>query len=182
MADPKTPAQPQGPQPRRLALRRLALRRLVACGAAAAAASLTGGCALLPWSATAPSVHLLAVERLQGQPLERRFELRLRIQNPNPKPIQFKGLALTLDLNNRKVGSGVTDASGTVPAHGDTLLSVALTVSAAPETLQMLGFTDNLPRGDLPYTLTGRFTGGTLERVLGTEASFESSGAVRLPR
>jgi LEA14-like dessication related protein len=177
MTDQKSSDQPHGPEPRREALRRLA-----ACGAAVAAASWTAGCALLPWSASAPSVHLLAMERLQGEPLERRFELRLRIQNPNPKPIQFKGLALTLDLNNRTVGSGVTDASGTLPAHGETLLSVALTVSAAPEILQMLGFADRLPRGDLPYSLKGRFTGGMLERVLATEAIFESSGSVRLPR
>ena len=46
----------------------------------------------------------------------------------------------------------------------------------------MLGFTDNLPRPDLPYILKGKFTGDMVARVLGTEASFESSGAVRLPR
>ncbi len=162
--------------------RRQALRRLTALGAAAATASLAAGCALLPWSASPPSVHLLSIERLQGEPLERRFELHLRIQNPNPKPIDFKGMALTLDLNNRTVGTGVTNAAGSMPAHGETLLKVAVTVSALPETLRMLGFNDRLPSGDLPYTLTGRFTGGTLERVLGTEARFEATGSVRWPR
>jgi hypothetical protein len=91
-------------------------------------------------------------------------------------------MALTLELNNRTVGTGVTSASGLVPAHGDTLLKVSVNVSAPFETLQMLGLTDKLPRGDLPYTLKGRLTGGTLERVLGTEATFESSGSVRWPR
>jgi LEA14-like dessication related protein len=177
MPDFNSTGQPQAPHPRRQAL-----RYLTAFGAVSAAASLTVGCALLPWSASPPSVHLLSIERLQGEPLERRFELHLRIQNPNPKPIDFKGMVLTLDLNNRMVGTGVTDAVGSVPAHGDTLMKVAVTVSALPETLQMLGFNDRLPRGDLPYTLTGRFTGGTLERVLGTEARFEATGSVRWPR
>jgi hypothetical protein len=96
--------------------------------------------------------------------------------------LAFNGVALTLDLNNRTVGSGVTNASGLVPAHGDTQLKVPVSVSAPFETLQMLGLTDKLPRGDLPYTLKGRLTGGTLERVLGTEATFESTGSVRWPR
>lgn len=167
--------------PDTLMARRGTLQRLATWGVLAGV-PFTAGCALLPWSMSAPSVHLLGMDKLPGEPLERRFQLRLRIQNPNPKPIEFKGLALGLDLNNRAVGTGVTDAAGTLPAHGETLLNVSVTVSATPDVLQMLGFTDNLPRPDLPYTLKGRFTGGMVARVLGTEASFESSGAVRLPR
>lgn len=172
---------PLSPAPEPLLDRRSTLQRLAAWSASPAL-FLTTGCALLPWSMSAPSVHLLGMDKLPGEPLERRFQLRLRIQNPNPKPIEFKGLALGLDLNNRAVGTGVTDAAGTLPAHGETLLNVQVTVSATPDVLQMLGFTDNLPRPDLPYNLKGRFTGGMVARVLGTEASFESSGAVRLPR
>ena len=146
-----------------------------------AALTLTG-CALFPWSAVAPTVHVVGIERVAGEALERRFQLKLRVQNPNPKPIDFKGLALTLELNNRTVGQGVTAEEGNVPAHGELLMSLAVTVSAAPETLQMLGFADRLPRGDLPYSVKGRFTGGMVTRILGTEAVFESSGSVRLPR
>jgi len=154
----------------------------MAAAGVAASMSVMAGCALTPWGVRAPTVYLMSVERLPGEPLERRFELQLRIQNPNPKPLAFNGVALTLDLNNRTVGSGVTNASGLVPAHGDTQLKVPVSVSAPFETLQMLGLTDKLPRGDLPYTLKGRLTGGTLERVLGTEATFESTGSVRWPR
>jgi LEA14-like dessication related protein len=154
----------------------------MAAAGVAASMSVMAGCALTPWGVSAPTVYLMSVERLPGEPLERRFELQLRIQNPNPKPLAFNGVALTLDLNNRTVGSGVTNASGLVPAHGDTQLKVPVSVSAPFETLQMLGLTDKLPRGDLPYTLKGRLTGGTLERVLGTEATFESTGSVRWPR
>ena len=176
MADRPTPFSHQ-PQPPR----RAAMSFLAALGVAAAT-SVASGCALTPWGASAPTVYLLSVERLPGEPLERRFELQVRIQNPNPKPIDFKGLSLTLDLNNRTVGTGVADVAGLVPAHGETLLKVPVNVSAPFETLQMLGLTDKLPRGELPYTLKGRLTGGTLERVLGTEARFESTGSVRWPR
>lgn len=167
---------------RALPSRRELLQRLASQGGATALLASSAGCALLPWSVLAPSVHLLAVNRLPGEPLERRLELKLRIQNPNPKAIEFKGLALALDLNNRAVATGVTDAQGNLPAHGETLLSVAVTVSAAPEVILMLGLADGAPRGELPYTVTGRFTGGMVARVLGTEATFESTGSVRLPR
>lgn len=162
--------------------RRQVLGRLSAAGAALPAIALTAGCALLPWSAAAPSAHLLGLEHVAGEPLERRLVVRLRVQNPNPKPVEFKGLALTLDLNNRAVAAGVLSATGTLPAHGETLLNVPVTVSASAEVLQMLGFMDRLPRGDVPYLVKGRFTGGMVERVLGTEASFEATGSVRLPR
>ena len=144
MADCSIPRSHQ-PQP----ARRVAMRFLAALGVASAM-SVTTGCALTPWGASAPTVYLVSVERLPGEPLERRFELQVRIQNPNPKPIDFKGLALTLDLNNRTVGTGVADVSGLVPAHGDTLLKVPVSVSAPFEPLQMLGFTDKPPRGELP--------------------------------
>ena len=158
-------------------------RRSLLLKMSAAGTSLAfSGCALLPWSAVAPTVHLLGLEREAGEPLERRFQLRIRVQNPNPRPIEFKGLALTLDLNNRTVGQGVSGEQGVVPAHGELLMALPVTVSASPETLQMLGFTDRLPRGDLPYTVKGRFTGGMVIRVLGAEAVFESSGSTRLPR
>ena len=111
------PPSPLSSAPAGLAARRRALQRLAAWSASSTAL-LTAGCALLPWSMSSPSVHLLGMNKLPGEPLERRFQLRLRIQNPNPKPIEFKGLALDLDLNNRTVGSGVTDAAGTLPAQG----------------------------------------------------------------
>lgn len=161
--------------------RRSMLAKMSAAGTSLASLALSG-CALLPWSAVAPTVHLLGIERVAGEPLERRFQLKIRVQNPNPRPIEFKGLALTLDLNNRSVGQGVSNEQGVVPAHGELLMTLPVTVSASPETLQMLGFTDRLPRGELPYTLKGRFTGGMVIRVLGAEAVFESSGSTRLPR
>jgi LEA14-like dessication related protein len=161
--------------------RRAWLKQLAA-GCVCITALTLSGCALLPWSAVAPTVHVVGIERVAGEALERRFQLKLRVQNPNPRPIDFKGLALTLDLNNRSVGQGVTAEQGNLPAHGELLMSLPVTVSAAPETLQMLGFADRLPRGDLPYTVKGQFTGGMVQRILGTEAVFESSGSVRLPR
>jgi len=161
--------------------RRERLRQLAMGGASIAVLTLSG-CALLPWSAVAPTVHVVGIERVAGEALERRFQLMLRVQNPNPRPIDFKGLALTLELNNRTVGQGVTGELGNVPAHGELLMSLPVTVSAAPDTLQMLGFADRLPRGDLPYTVKGRFTGGMVTRILDAEAVFESSGSLRLPR
>ena len=163
-------------------VRRELLTRTATWSAVLITLTASSGCALLPWSASPPTVHVLAMLRQAGEPMERRFQLQLRIQNPNPKPIEFKGLALTLDLNNRQVGHGVTDAAGSLPAHGETVMSIAVTVSAAPEVLEMLGFADGRTRGELPYTVKGRFTGGMAAQVLGTEAVFESSGSLRLPR
>jgi hypothetical protein len=47
---------------------------------------------------------------------------------------------------------------------------------------QMLGLTDGLPRGELPYRLRGRFSGGRIARWMGTEPTFTTEGALKLPR
>src|SRR5262249_54344373 len=74
----------------------------------AALVSLTG-CATL--SQQDPlSVGVAGIEPLQGEGLELRLAIRVRIQNPNDAPIEYTGAALTLELNGRRLASGVSSA------------------------------------------------------------------------
>ena len=59
---------------------------------------------------------------MPGEGLELRLAVRVRIQNPNDTPIEYSGAALYLDLNGRKLASGVSDAIGTVPRYGEAVL------------------------------------------------------------
>lgn len=150
--------------------------------AAITAAAGLGGCAALPGSARPPQVHVVGVERVPGESLEQRLSLRLRIQNPNAEPLDFNGLSLTLDVNNRPLAVGVSAEFGSVPRYGEALITVPVTVSASSSDRQMLGLVDGLPRGELPYLLRGRFAGGRMARWFGFEPTFATEGALRLPR
>ncbi|NML31276.1 LEA type 2 family protein [Paraburkholderia antibiotica] len=121
-------------------------------------------------------VSVAGIEPLQGQGLEMRFNLKLRVQNPNDTAVSFNGISLDLDLNGKPFASGVSDQSGTVPRFGETIVSVPLTVPAFAAVRQALAFAGAAQSGQFPYTLHGKLAGG----LTGT-TRFSDQGALSLP-
>ncbi len=144
--------------PRRTALRSLAGRvaSLLALSAAAAALS---SCAAL--SGNDPvRVSVVGVEPLAGQGLELRFNVRLRVVNPNDTPIDYDGVFVDLDLQGRNFAAGASDIKGSVPRFGEKVLEVPISVSALGALRQMLGLATNGPWPDkLAYELRGKIGG-----------------------
>ncbi|KWZ44673.1 water stress/hypersensitive response domain-containing protein [Burkholderia savannae] len=134
-----------------------------------------GGCAAL--TARDPvRVSVVGIEPLVGQGLEMRFDVKLRLQNPNDAPIDYDGVALDLELNGRPFASGVSDVRGTVPRFGEQVLSVPVTVSAFAAARQAFGLADVTESGKLPYVLRGKLAGGMFGSV-----RFTDSGTLSLP-
>jgi hypothetical protein len=79
-------------------------------------------------------VNLVGLEPLQGEGFELRFAVRLRVQNPNDSAIDYDGVALELDVNDKSFATGVSDSKGSVPRFGETVISVPVTVSAICRT------------------------------------------------
>ncbi|SIT43306.1 Water stress/hypersensitive response domain-containing protein [Paraburkholderia piptadeniae] len=105
-------------------------------------------------------VNVAGIEPLAGQGMELRFNLKLRVQNPNDTPIGYNGVSVELDLNGKPFASGVSDEAGTVPRFGETVISVPLTVPAFAAVRQAFAFADSAQTGNLPYVLRGRLAGG----------------------
>lgn len=142
---------------------------------AALAATGLGGCALL-LPAEPPKVNVIGLERVALSGFELRFNLKLRVQNPNGRDIEFDGLAVDLDVNGRPLATGVTAEKGTLPRFGETVITLPVSVNAVATVRQMLGLADGSVRSDLPYVLRGRVgTGG------GATLRFSSEGVLRLP-
>nr|WP_306441020.1 LEA type 2 family protein [Methyloversatilis sp. XJ19-13] len=121
-------------------------------------------------------VNLVGVEPLQGEGFELRFAVKLRVQNPNDSVIDYDGLALELDVNNRSFATGVSDARGSVPRFGETVISVPVTVSALSALRQALGMTEGSTLENLPFALRGKLAGGTFGTV-----RFSEEGRLSLP-
>jgi LEA14-like dessication related protein len=134
------------------------------------------GCAGMPLREP-PRVNVVGIESLEGEGLELRFALRLRVQNPNEAPIDFDGIALDLLVNNRLLASGVSDVAGSVPRFGEAVVTVPVTISMTAAVQQMLGLLDGPPRGEFPVALRGRLGGGPFGGV-----PFSAEGTLRLPR
>jgi hypothetical protein len=132
------------------------------------------GCASLG-GADPLRVTLAGVESLPGQGLEVRMAVKLRVQNPNDAPVSFDGAAVTLELRGMDFASGVSDASGTVPRFGETVITVPVTVSAFAVARQVI----SLASGDNPkieFIARGKLSDGSFGG-----ARFESKGSFDLP-
>src|SRR5690606_7226902 len=75
-------------------------------------------------------VELAGLKPLPAEGLEARFELSMRVQNPNAQAVDFDGLAVDLDLNGQPLISGVSNQRGVVPRFGETLVRLPVSLSA----------------------------------------------------
>ena len=121
-------------------------------------------------------VTVAGIEPLQGQGMELRMLVKLRIQNPNDAPIEFNGVSVKIDVQGKTFATGVSDESGTVPRFGETVISVPVTTSAMRMVRQALGMMGGKPIEKINYSLTGKLNGPTFSSV-----RFESTGDLQLP-
>ena len=91
--------------------------------------------------------------------------VKLRVQNPNQSPIDFAGAYVKLDVLGKTFASGVTDVSGTVPAFGEAVVAVPVTVSVLRMVRQVVGMLDGKPVETITYEMSGKLNGG----LFGTE-------------
>ncbi len=138
-------------------------------------ALLSGGCTTTPQREPI-EVIMVGVEPLQGQGLELRMLLKLRIQNPNDLPLDFNGVSVQLDVQGKRFATGVSDAVGSVPRFGETIVSVPLSISVFRIARQAMDVILNEYRGKLEYEMTGRLSGSAFNSM-----RFNSKGEFALP-
>jgi hypothetical protein len=121
-------------------------------------------------------IDLAGLQPLPSLGLEVRFNVQLRVQNPNETAVEFRGVALELDVNGQPLASGVSDQRGKVPGFGETLIEVPVTISAFSALRQTFGLAGYQPDQGVPYVIRGKLGGG----VLGA-ARFSDSGVLNWP-
>ncbi len=122
------------------------------------------------------NIDVAGIEPLPGEGLELRLAVTLRVQNPNDLPMQYTGAALALDLNGRKLATGVSDAVGTVPRYGESVFTIPVTISAFNMVRQVLGLVDSTNAAEVRYRVRGKLEGG----LFGTRR-FNDEGSFDLP-
>jgi len=147
-------------------------RRLLALPAA-----LLGGCALLG-SGEPLRVSVVDLQSLPAPGFETRVLVKLRIQNPTKKALPYQGVSLEIDLQGMQVASGVSATAGKLPAFGEALIEVPVTVISMSVLRQALSPTGGPITQRLRVTCTAR--GRLVGRTLDSE-SFESRGEVEWP-
>ena len=130
-------------------------------------------------------VNVVGIEQLPSEGMELRMGVKLRVQNPSDSPISYDGIALNLELRGQDFATGVSDARGSIPRFGETVVTLPVTVSAGAIVRQVVsvigsgngsGIGGNNAPTSFNYVARGKL-GGT---GFGT-ARFESRGELQLP-
>jgi len=136
---------------------------------------LFGGCASLQGREPI-QVIIAGVEPLQGEGLELRMLVKLRIQNPNDLPLDFNGVSVQIDVQGKRFATGVSGAGGTVPRFGETIVDVPVSISVFRIARQAIGVMTDEYRGKIAYEMTGKLAGPAFNSL-----RFKSSGELALP-
>ena len=114
------------------------------------------GCANLA-TLEAPEVEVTSLQLLEPAPgsLEQRFEVGLRLVNPNNRALAVDGLDFELDLNDRRLARGVTNRAFELPRLGEAETSVIVTTSVFDVIRQALELGSRRATA-MDYRLRGR--------------------------
>jgi LEA14-like dessication related protein len=134
------------------------------------------GCsAFLPRLET-PRLSIVNVELLKSDLFEQRARVRMRVQNPNDRTLPIKGLSYTLELAGQDFAHGVSAASFTVPALGETEFDMNVTANMASAVLRLLSGGSG-PNDEVAYRMKGKIS---LSEGLLRSIPFEQSGQFKL--
>lgn len=142
----------------------------------AAAVLAIGGCASMP-QRDPLQVSVAGIDGLPGEGMEIRMLVKLRVQNPNDTPIDFSGAYLKFEVLDKTFATGVSSEVGAVPAFGEAIVAVPVTISVLRMARQVLGLLDGQPVEKINYQMSGKLSGG----LIGTER-FEAAGELDLAR
>jgi LEA14-like dessication related protein len=136
---------------------------------------LLGGCAMFQYREPI-EVNLAGVEPLQGEGMEIRMLLKLRVQNPNDTPLDYNGVSIRMDVQGKRFASGVSDVSGSIPRFGEAVVEVPVSISLLGIARQVIGVARDDHNGKLPYEISGKLAGSGIGGV-----RFNSQGEFTMP-
>jgi LEA14-like dessication related protein len=123
-----------------------------------------------------PQLSIVNVERQKADLWEQRMKVRMRVVNPNDRPIPVKGLTCALEVAGQELAHGVSGASFNVPALGEAEFDMNMTANMASAIIKLLGKGSDV--GDeVDYRVSGKIS---LSEGLLRSIPFEDRGKFRL--
>lgn len=150
-------------------------RRLAGLAVAMLGLTALGGCAGLQLGMRKPEVSVANIRLLDGNLLEQRFLLTLRVMNPNTSEIAIEGLTFKVDLNGQPFAKGVGNQPVVVPRLGEAMVEVTATTGLGGLLRQLKAFGKGREKVD--YRISGRLVTGSFGGI-----DFDQTGEVELPK
>jgi LEA14-like dessication related protein len=118
-------------------------------------------------------VTVAGIEPLQGQGLELRLNVKLRVQNPNDAPVEYDGVAVEMDVQGKTFATGVAALAGTVPRFGESVIEVPVTISAFRMARQVMGAMKGGGIDRIDYEMKGKLNRGFSPVRFAAKGSFD---------
>jgi Late embryogenesis abundant protein len=116
---------------------------------------LLPGCASLSTDMDPPKVTLESFSSLPSEGAGPRFEIKLRVQNPNEQALDIVGISYTIELLGKEVMSGVTNDVPVIDGYSEGVVSL----EAGVQLLQVLRLLASLGQAEtdaLDYRFTAK--------------------------
>jgi LEA14-like dessication related protein len=135
-----------------------------------------GSCSLFVPKLETPKLSVVNVELMKSDLWEQRMKVRMRVVNPNDRPIPVKGLTVALDVQGEELAHGVSAAAFDVPALGEAEFDMNMTANMAATLLKLLGSRSGV--GDsIDYRVKGKLS---LSEGILRSIPFEDHGTFNL--
>lgn len=82
------------------------------------------GCVGLTTELDPPKVSLVSFRSLPGEAGSPRFEIKLRVINPNKQPLDIAGISYNVELLNKELISGVTNDVSPIEGYGEGMVTL----------------------------------------------------------
>ena len=117
---------------------------------------MLGGCAALQPGGSdfdPPTVELMGVKPVRSQGLEARFDISLRVVNPNARALDVEGVYYELWVEDKKLLSGASAEPVTIPAYGEGSLTVSGVASLFGSFSLLTNLMQSKPEDGIEYEL-----------------------------
>jgi len=133
-------------------------------------------CSTLPGRPESPRVNLVGLQLVSVELFEQRYQVRLRVKNPNAFELPIRGLDFRLEINGEAFADGVSNQSVNVPAYGERVISLEVS-SSLLQVFRQLQSLENNPSPGFAYRIRGSVAIGASGRRL----PFDYAGDMTMP-
>lgn len=137
---------------------------------------LASACVPAPVSMQPPQVTLAGISLVSIDLLEQRYEIRLRVQNPNRFDFVIEGMQYQVEINDKIFARGLSNRTLSIPRNGMRTLSVEA-ISTLADVLRQLQATEQTGPEVLRYRVSGTLT----LRHQASDVAFDHRGEISLP-
>jgi len=132
-------------------------------------------CSALTSKPESPRVTLVGLKLISVELLEQRYQVSLRVKNPNAFALPVRGVDFRLDINDQAFADGVSNQSIDVPAYGESVIDLEVSSNLFHVFRQFQSLQESRSPG-FEYRVSGSMATGVYRQKL----PFDYSGELQL--